>query len=142
MSDRSKTRYFLIELVVNCLIFALSAAVCLNLFVSGYLQNENSRELSVATLESQNAAETIKSIGDNTELIINALGATKVGEALYIYYDEEWNKTSSEDSAFSIKITTNTQNGILTANILAEDLTDNEEIYLLEVNKYLEGEAD
>ncbi len=135
-NSHSKTRYFLFELVINCLIFAISAAVCLNLFAFGFIQNQESRDLSMATLESQSIAETFKASGGNIDLLGELLQNDVQQNGTVLYYDRDWNRVSAADTArHSITLSlSNDGKGLYTANILVK--TDTETIYELLVQQY------
>ncbi len=139
--SQSKTRYFLFELVINCLIFAISAAVCLNLFAYGFIQNQDSRELSMATLEAQSVAETIKATGGETGLLSEYLQCDASAEGLTLYYDRDWQRTSSAQGAlYTLNVRfAPLDKGVQTANIIVENQT--ETIYELTIQQYLSQEV-
>ncbi len=57
MNSRSKTPLFLMELVIMLLVFAISAGICLKVFVEGKRISQESYELDKACMQAQRAAE-------------------------------------------------------------------------------------
>jgi hypothetical protein len=60
MNQSSKSRYFLVELLTNCLLFAVAAAICIAIFAHGNMTGKKSAALSMAVAEAQNVAESVK----------------------------------------------------------------------------------
>ena len=60
---RSKSPLALMEQVVMVLVFALAAALCLQVFVLSDQMSEKNRDTDRAVLLAQNTAETIKACG-------------------------------------------------------------------------------
>ncbi len=136
--SNSKTRYFLIEIIINCLIFAISAAVCLALFVNGFIESRDSRALSVAVLESQSVAETIKATSGDTEKLAELLGTSPDGETLKLHYDSDWARTDAPNIAYTLTVTQDMTDNMLTATVQVTD-ENGTLIYSLDVVKYLGG---
>ncbi len=132
----NKTRYFLVELILNCLFFTLSAAVCVNLFVAGATTNKESGEISMAALKAQSAAEAFKASNGDLDRYSEIMGSISEGDFQVCYYDEEWMKTAVDDYDFAVYLTmTTSENGLVVATISVTDHKDS--IYELEVLKYL-----
>ncbi len=139
-SSTQKSRYFLAELIINCLFFVISASICLNLFAFGYTQSTNSKNLSMATLKAQDMAESIKSTGEDTDKLRELTGAVENNDIFTVYYDDDWNTSSAENANFSLvaHIQINSL-GMLYADIDVTDITgDDELLYALKINKFLE----
>ncbi len=137
LATNSKTRYFLIEIVVNCLVFAIAASICLNLFVSGYIKSHDSRDLSLASLEAQSMAEIIKSANGDMEIVAELVGAEAKGGELLVYYDGDWNIASSETAEFTMTINTTLEASLVRSQISVADLEG--VIFELPVVKYIES---
>ncbi len=136
-SPTQKSRYFLAELIVNCLFFVISASICLNLFAFGYTQSTESKNLSMATLKAQNMAECIKASGQDIDLLCELTGAVQDENLLVIYYDDEWEISNQEAATYEMNVLIDVNSlGMLYADIAvfqAEEI-----IFDLKVNKYLE----
>ncbi len=131
-----KVKFFLIELVINSLMFTICAAICLNLFVQGYTQSKDARQLSMATLVSQNTAELIKAY--NADLPIEMI-SEEIDDVYYVYYNEDWQITNKDTQSFVLSYDANLNEGLLTSVISVKD--KDEEIYSLKVKKYIGEES-
>ena len=86
-----KTRYrnvaFLVELMINILVFSISCAVLVGLFgKAGQISSQTNEETAAGT-EVQTLVETLKLRGPQ------ALGGTAEGDTLTFHYDGDWNQT-------------------------------------------------
>ena len=92
---RSKTPLALMEQVVMVLVFALAAALCLQVFAVSNQVSRRNEAMDRAVLEAQNAAEAIKAAG-NIHILQEAMGAqTMDGKLVTVCYDEYWNSSSA-----------------------------------------------
>ncbi len=131
-----KGNFFLVELVINCLIFTICAAVCLNLFVRGFQESKESQDLSMATLAAQNIAEVLKATNANEKEMAEAI---IVSSENIIYYNENWeNIQNQEGSMFTASINTLKDEEFMSSVIEISDKNGNF-IYSLEVAKYIGG---
>ncbi len=142
MKQKNKmTRYFLIELIVNCFFFAVAAAICLNFFIIGHVDSKKSNDLSNATIKVQEIAEYIKAYPTDADSFIEKTGAFKTDEGYVFYYDDEWTLLNGEgNGTYQIGIT----NSISDDNLLYSDISVQEGdtlIYELSLAKYLENEV-
>ncbi len=67
--NNSDTKLFLIEIIVNVILFLIAVAICISLFVTSYLDSEGAEALSKATVIAQNVVETIRAVDGNTEIL-------------------------------------------------------------------------
>ncbi len=133
-----KGNFFLVELVINCLIFAICAAVCLSLFVLGFNDSEESRALSMATLSAQNIAEVIKACDGDEEEIKNHIMMGEKDGVKCVYYNEDWQAVQTqEESEFYALVSIEENNGFVSSFIEVMDEEDNS-VYVLEVAKYID----
>lgn len=93
---RSKTPLALMEQLVMVLVFALAAALCVQVFVLSDQTSRRNEERDRALLEAQNAAEALKS-GD--EDYFAALSAVTGDGGWSISYDEDWRSMTDADAA-------------------------------------------
>lgn len=93
---RSKTPLALMEQLVMVLVFALAAALCVQVFVLSDQTSRRSGERDRALLEAQNAAEALKS-GD--EDYFAALSAVTGDGGRSISYDEDWRSVADASTA-------------------------------------------
>ena len=95
---RSKTPLAMMELLVMLLVFALAAAVCVQVFVfaDGDSRRDAARDRALA--EVQNAAECLKSLRGDYEAAAQALGGTWDGVCWTIAWDDGWTQTSGGEA--------------------------------------------
>lgn len=91
-----KSGLFLMELALIILFFAMTSAVCVNLFVSARLTSIAAKDLNHAVIEAQSAAESIKQAMGDDVLLAEMLGAVPQGETLVVSYDQGWLPTTQK----------------------------------------------
>jgi hypothetical protein len=105
MNTQSKTPLFLMEIVIMLLVFAISASVCLKVFVQGEKISDESYNLDRACLETQKAAEYWQNSKGDIKETAELLQVAITGNELEIFYDEDWNATE-KDAAFTLTMKT------------------------------------
>ncbi len=148
----SKTSLFLMEMIISILFFAIVGAVCIRLFVSAHLLAKESADLSQATLIATDLAESYLGLdGNMTDLAGLYTDALSSEESLLLFYDEDWNPSSKDNAAYeallessgiSMKkasITIFTLSPITIGD--SEEISENDLIYTLQVQKYLGGKS-
>ncbi|WP_304508222.1 hypothetical protein [Anaerotignum sp.] len=101
MNTRSKTPLFLMEVVIMLLVFAISASICLKVFVEGKKISEDSYNLDKACLETQKAAEYWQNTKGDLKQTAELLQASLQDNKLQLFYDEDWNLTK-KNAAFTL----------------------------------------
>jgi len=84
---------FLIELLFGLMIFALTAAVCLQIFVGSHQISSESSNLNRAVVRAQSAAECFKATHGDLEETARLLNGhfSKDQNAAFQYFDSDWN---------------------------------------------------
>ncbi|MDR2157425.1 MAG: hypothetical protein LBO81_06580 [Clostridiales Family XIII bacterium] len=119
----SKSAVFLFELMVVILIFTIAAAVCTSIFAKAYSFSSDSKNLTMAVIKAESAAERFKA----------SKGAGGQPDALY--FDKHWQAVASErDAAFKIVLSPSEQGGMSVCDI--EVYSGDKSIYNLEVKAY------
>lgn len=95
---RNKAPLALMELLIMLLVFSLASGLCLQAFSIAKQQAIHSMELDCAVLQAQNAAELIKYYDGNFSSAAKHMGGTADELSWQIYYDENWNVVSHEDT--------------------------------------------
>lgn len=146
MNQSSKSRYFLVELLVNCLLFAVAAAICIAIFAHGNMTEKKSTALSMAIAESQNVAESVKAAEGDLQMLGTLLDAGEESGVYILRYDEDWQRfpdgadgSDDPDDAGAVyelrAVIDIDENNMLQADI---SVTDKKEIiYTLRVLRYL-----
>lgn len=96
---RSKSPLALMEQVVMVLVFALAAALCLQVFVLSDQMSEKNQDTDRAVLLAQNTAETIKACG-GVEEAAEAVGGTVRQTMWSSYYYEDLTPAPDAESGY------------------------------------------
>jgi len=91
---RSKSPLALMEQLVMVLVFALAAALCLQVFAFSDQTSERNETIDRAVMECQNVAETLKAAGGDMahaqRAVEEQMGGSMSQGLLQICYDENW----------------------------------------------------
>lgn len=91
---------FLLELMVNILVFSISCAVLVGLFGQAATLTQRSRRQAAAATELFSLVETIKARGPDA--LENVQWQDE--ENLLRYYDENWNATADENAPYRLEM--------------------------------------
>jgi Tfp pilus assembly protein PilE len=134
---RSKSGLFLMELIIVIAFFALTSAVCIQLFATAHRLSTRSMGLQMSVINAQSAAEVFKMTGGNLAHMSDLLGADLQGSSLVMTYDDNWNPTSNETHIrFIMHVETNMEVVPATAVINVNDISLDEPLYELRVKGY------
>lgn len=101
---RSKAPLAVMEQLVMLLVFALSAALCLQVFVFSSQTSRRNEARDRAMLEAQNAAEALKSGSSN---YFSEMSASVNGNVGYlIAYNANWQPVPADSSGIAYTLTT------------------------------------
>lgn len=134
--NKSKSRLFLIEMVVIILFFSIAAAVCVNMFAHAKMISVKSTELTEASMKAQEAAETFKSAGGDAGAVRDRLDAHADGEGIAVYYDGEWERTNAQP-AYVLRMDFSKEDGLSRADISVYQ--NEEELYRIQTAVYGDG---
>lgn len=134
---RSKSTLFLIELVLAIGIFAVSSAICIQLFVKAYLLSRNSEELTHSLYEATSAAEVFKNSGGDIDEMSRLLSTHLEDGELVVYYNKDWNvRAQMSPGGYTMRIKLNSDKSPAEANIVLSD-SSGEVIYSLTAKKQI-----
>lgn len=100
---KSKAPLALMEQLIMLLVFAVAAALCLQVFA---LSGRLSRQLEAqdrAVIAVENAAETVKNVRGDLNGLVLTLGGSTDGEIWTASYDAAWQP--SETAAYTLTVT-------------------------------------
>ncbi len=148
--NSSKTGLFLMELILAVLLFAISGAICIQLFVNSHIVSQKSVDLNHSILWAQNVAETFYACNGNgkemSALLTDCSYETgAAGQQLTLWFDESFSPITGEEEslcAYTLYtiITTDT-NGLSTCQVSVRKATDEETIYELQTTLFPAKEA-
>ncbi len=104
MKRLSRTRLFLLEMMVNLLVFCVGAAICLMAFAKAYALSAESRVLSQAQRTAENAAMALRSLdGDLSALPYLLDGQMQEGKFI-AWYSQDWQPVTEENSIYQMEV--------------------------------------
>ena len=136
VKNKSKVNIFLIELIIVILIFAISAAIIVNLFAAASKVNRESHDKTVSLMKIESIIEEYKSFeyaieGNN---YLESLSFPKL-------YDKDWLETTDETNAVYSIVLISSQKKYGSGSVFTLDLTSIEkdngkELIKLKGSKY------
>ena len=101
---KNKAPLSLMEQIIMLLVFALAAALCLQMFVLSGKMSRHIEAKEHAVTAVQNTAETVKlCLGDEDEYS-NVLSGVKTENGAVVYYSEDWQKTDENNAEYTVCI--------------------------------------
>lgn len=100
---RSKAPLALMEQLVMVLVFALSAAFCLRIFVMSDRISRDNEAAARAVVLAQNMAEALKGSSD-WEQMLSGQKWQKAGECWQMEYDEDWRPVKADTAEFGMEV--------------------------------------
>ena len=99
---RSKAPLALMEQLVMVLVFALAAALCVQVFVLSDQTSRRNEARDRAVLEAQNAAEELKSVHGDFDRLTDLYGGTWNGQLWVRSYDK--NRKQNNGTAYNLLV--------------------------------------
>ncbi|NLF79899.1 MAG: hypothetical protein GX572_01755, partial [Clostridia bacterium] len=103
-----KSTLFLLEQILAILVFAITAAVCVHLFVGSHLAAKANTELNYALLAAQNSAEVFKAAQGDWQLTADLLDvqpqAIVADTKIQVAYDKTWQPCPITDAAYLLEL--------------------------------------
>lgn len=108
VNQTPRSRAFLLELLLNIIIFAVCALVALHVFVEGRRSIEESAALTQITLDAQSLAESYKvSTGEPLTLELEgARGVLGKDGSLTYYYNSALEYSGADEARYTLLLTT------------------------------------
>ena len=93
----NRVNSFLVEIIIVILFFSLSAAVTLQVFVTTHKKGEQSTNLNMAVVLTQQMTEQYRANGEKCSWCVSP--ESREGATVYtVEYDEDWNPVSRNGS--------------------------------------------
>ena len=131
-SALSGSALFLIELLFGLMIFALTAAVCLQIFVGSHQISSESSNLNRAVVKAQSGAECFKASNGDLKETGMLLGGhfTEGSNAVLQYFDSDWKPVDKipgpADAGYTLEVRrVSEQAGYIDGVILVSDHSGN-----------------
>ncbi|MDR0434326.1 MAG: hypothetical protein LBH21_04580, partial [Gracilibacteraceae bacterium] len=97
----SKSSLFLLEMIIAILFLAITAAICMRLFVQAHTTGEASENLTRAVMTAQSLTENLKASLAPEEWLAAAPGVRtlQAGELWEFHYDADWRLLPPDETA-------------------------------------------
>lgn len=103
--QRTRSSMFLMEIIVNLLLFSMLCVCSLQFFIKAYQLTENTTTLHHAVTACSNVASVYESGNGETNIIYDTYPyAIYVNDQILIYYDENYNECDREHGAYYILV--------------------------------------
>lgn len=137
----SKSTLFLMELIIAILFFAVTSAVCAQIFAKSHILSTKTTRLNHAVAQAESAAESFKAVnGSMEDLTALFPGAALDKNTLTVFYDSDW-QPDSMHSVYVLTMTRLADDGhCVRARIEVTAAGDNDIIYALDIQKYVKGQ--
>jgi len=124
MVRRSKSSLLLIEQIIVIAIFAVCAAVCINIIARAYLMTEDAVNTRYALAVAESAAESFKAFDGDTDRVFDLVGT---------YFDDNWRRTNPQNASFVLRVNPIDEGNIVLGEILIQKISDASTLVELEV---------
>ncbi len=102
---RTRSSMFLMEIIINLLLFSILCVCSLQFFIKAYNLTENTTTLHHAVTACSNVASVYESGNGKTDIIYDTYPyAIYVNDQLLIFYDENYNECDREHGTYYILI--------------------------------------
>ena len=138
----SRTSIFLMELIISVLLFSITSAVCIQLFVNAHIKDRETRSLTHAVIECESVAEIVKAkVNDTPEELFDYLltiheFADVKSDSMTLYFDKDFKPCHPGLRSYDliVKVAYNADN-IMTTELSFIDSESVETIYALTVER-------
>jgi hypothetical protein len=139
----ARSRAFFLELVLNLVIFVFCAAICLQVFATGYESSRHSSDLSHLSITCETIAEEFKAAGGDLGAVAAAYGAPAPDESgtCRVYFNAEYVLTADTSAPYMIECVATGEGTVRDASITAYRSTGHEQIFSLTVAAIVTGGA-
>lgn len=118
MKRLSRTRLFLLEMLVNLLVFCVGAAICLLAFAHAYAQSAESRVISQAQRVTENAAMAFRSTGGDLSALPGLLTGVYEEDTFTVWYSQDWQPVRRSQGIYRLEMVCKAiENDVLCAEI-------------------------
>jgi hypothetical protein len=132
--NATTTRALFLELVLDLVIFAFCAAICLQVFGQAHLESARSAALSQLGIEAQGAAEAFRSSGGDVEALAGLPGAQRTDDGIVWYFDQGLEPVAEDEAYFVLSCAVDSSQPVKQARIALSE--EGEQLFEYEVKSY------
>ena len=142
---------FLLELILAVLFFSVASALCIQIFTKAHLMSQDARDLNFAVNEISSMAEQISAgtlhsdtaaSSDDTASDPSTQMPDDSLQDAAAYYDSGYASCEKADAVYVLTVHYEPENTLLKAHISMDTVTDNRNIYTLDVTKHRQRRAE
>lgn len=141
--NKSKSSLFLMELILAILIFAITSAICIQIFVKAHIVSQETQELNQSVTLCTSAAELFYGYDGNLSKIqkqLDGLGLSEAGTgSLTLYYDKDFMLCTKADGMYELSIINAKEDNLLNSDISIRKVDDTEDIYFISCSLFVEN---
>lgn len=105
MKPLSRTRLFLLEILVNLLVFCVGVAICTLAITNAYSLSAQSRVLTEAVRTAENAAVAIQAADGDLTALPSLLSGKVSDDRFTAWYSREWEPVRAAKGIYSLTVT-------------------------------------
>lgn len=142
---------FLLELILAVLFFSVASALCIQIFTKAHLMSQDARDLNFAVNEISSMAEQISAgtlhsdtaaSSDDTASDPSTQMPDDSLQDAAAYYDSSYASCEKADAVYVLTVHYEPEHTLLKAHISMDTVTDNRNIYTLDVTKHRQRRAE
>lgn len=142
---------FLLELILAVLFFSVASALCIQIFTKAHLMSQDARDLNFAVNEVSSMAEQISAgtlhsdtaaSSDDTASDPSTQMPDDSLQDAAAYYDSSYASCEKADAVYVLTVHYEPEDTLLKAHISMDTVTDNRNIYTLDVTKHRQRRAE
>lgn len=134
--QRTKSSMFLLEIIINLLLFSILCVCSLQFFIKAYQLTEKTTTLHHAVTACSNVASVFESGNGEMDIIYNTYPyAIYIDDKLVVFYDEDYRECDHEHAAYYILIE-KTDEDLLKKIAISFYEKDEEACYTVEAYNY------
>ena len=134
--SRSKSGLFLMELIIAICFFAISSAICVQLFAAAQSMSRRSRGLQMAVVNAQSVADGFKAYGRDIDALARFWNASASDGKFVAWFNESWENIEDADR-YSMTVVADLTAVPAFISISIVDNTISSELYSVSLLKYL-----
>ncbi len=139
----SHSSVFLLELMINIVLFSIVITVCLRIYLLGYKKSQETTQLTHAIVLVQDVCDCFQSCyGDSEKMLSYFPNGILQSTDMTLYYDQDFQKSSDLQDVYEIRISFTSDHSLNTANIRFVNVATEAEIYHITTTVHIPYHSD
>ena len=134
--NRSKSGLFLMELIIAICFFAISSAICIQLFAAAHTLSQRSKGIQMAVINAQSVAEGFRVFGSDMETLASFWNASPTGNSFVAWFNRDWENVAYSER-FSMTVRADKSVVPARLSITVTDTVLEHELYSVSVSRYM-----